>query len=500
MLIAREVFNSIGLFDTSMEVGGCDIDLVKRARGSGIIVSISPDAKVHHVIPPYRVTSRYFRWTSMRWGNIFAYVDCKNSGRAKMLFFFVARIGQVVFVNFPLLIFSVLTRNSAQSLDRKCLLWRAIGYTCGTASLAVPGLFKQALFPSRLEFRKREQPSPSPKRCAGQSLRRDDSFAYGNLRASREMSQGSRQSGYLAWLIGEPVRQITVGIPLFNAMPYLPESLESVLRQSHSDFEILVINDGSTDGGRDYLRSIRDPRLRVVDQENRGVAAARKRMLAEASTPWLALLDADDVAYPHRLARAVDYISQYPGSGMFYSLADYYPAASVGRYRTTKGSPGELRDLVQSGYLLAICNSTAILNVERARAVGGYRFDLYAVEDTDLWWRMALHYDIRFIPEVLTGYRQNQQGLSSLNLGEQALSTFYVQYLLISHLWKRNPLAYEEARSSLLRLFNSRKVKFRNHLRAFNMGLGRGDKNAAFVQCRQGGFHVPDEFHAPVVG
>ena len=100
------------------------------------------------------------------------------------------------------------------------------------------------------------------------------------------------------------MRQITVGIPVFNAMPYLPESLESILRQSYSDFEILVINDGSTDGGRDYLRSVRDPRLRVVDQENRGLAATRNRMLAEASTPWLARHDADDVAYPHRLARS----------------------------------------------------------------------------------------------------------------------------------------------------------------------------------------------------
>ena len=77
------------------------------------------------------------------------------------------------------------------------------------------------------------------------------------------------------------MRQITVGIPVFNAMPYLPDSLESILRQGFSDFDILVINDGSTDDSREYLRSVRDPRLRIVDQENRGVVAARNRMLAE---------------------------------------------------------------------------------------------------------------------------------------------------------------------------------------------------------------------------
>jgi glycosyltransferase involved in cell wall biosynthesis len=154
LLIAREVFNAIGLFDTSMVMAGEDSDFVKRARASGIIVSISPTAIVHHVIPPYRVTISYFRWTSMRWGYSLANIDCKNSGRAKMFSCFVARIGQAIFVNLPLLIFSVFTRNATQSLDRECLLWRAVGYACGTVSLAAPCLFKQARFFSRLELRK----------------------------------------------------------------------------------------------------------------------------------------------------------------------------------------------------------------------------------------------------------------------------------------------------------------------------------------------------------
>jgi len=278
------------------------------------------------------------------------------------------------------------------------------------------------------------------------------------------------------------MRQVTVGIPVFNAMPYLPESFESIRRQTYRDFEILVINDGSTDDSMEYLRSIRDPRLRVVDQEHRGLTATLNRMLVEASTPWLARHDADDVAYPQRLARAVDYISRYPQSGMFYSLAEYYPAASVGKFRTTRRNPGEIRDLIQSGYLVTICHPTVILNVARTRAVGGYRFDLH-VEDVDLWWRMALNYDIRFIPEVLTGFRQNLHSICSVHLEQQALNTLYVQYLLISHLWKRKPLDYEEARKSLLELFNQRKVKFRNYLRAFNIEVGRGNKTKAFAQA-----------------
>jgi glycosyltransferase involved in cell wall biosynthesis len=277
-------------------------------------------------------------------------------------------------------------------------------------------------------------------------------------------------------------------------MPYLPDSLESILRQDYSDFEVLVINDGSTDDSREYLRSVRDPRLRIVDQENRGVTAARNRLLAEVNTPWLALHDADDIAYPRRLTCAADYIRRYPESGMFYSVAEYYPAGSVGRFRTTRRTPSEIRDLVQSGYVPAVCNSTAILNVERTKALGGYRFNLYAVEDADLWWRIALHYDIRFIPEVLTGYRQSPGSLSSAKLEEQAFNALYVQYLLISHLWNRKPLAYEEVRSSLLRLFNRRKVRFRNHLRAFNIELGRGNWGRAFFRVVTALFTSPTEF------
>ena len=289
------------------------------------------------------------------------------------------------------------------------------------------------------------------------------------------------------------MRQITVGIPVFNAMPYLPESLESILSQSYEDFDILVINDGSTDDSLKYLRSVRDPRMKIIDQKNRGLTCTLNRMLGEVSTPWLARHDADDVAYPQRLARVVDYIKQYPESSMLYSLAEYYPSASIGRFRTTRRNPSGLRNIVQSGYLLAICHPTVVLNVERAVSAGGYRFDFY-VEDIDLWWRMALDSDIRFIPEVLMGVRQNLQSTCSVNLEEQALNLLYIQYLLISHLWKRKPLAHDESHNSLLQLFDPKKVQFRNHLRAFNIELGRGNRAKAFARAAEAFFASPTHF------
>ena len=143
ILIARQLFKTIGLFDTSMYGAGEDSDFVRRARASGAVVSISPAAIVYHVIPPHRVAASYLRWTSMRWGHCFAYIDHKNSGRVRMFVCCAARVSQALLINLPLLALSVFTRNALESLDRQCLLWRALGYACGTASLAAPGLFKQ---------------------------------------------------------------------------------------------------------------------------------------------------------------------------------------------------------------------------------------------------------------------------------------------------------------------------------------------------------------------
>lgn len=129
---------------------------------------------------------------------------------------------------------------------------------------------------------------------------------------------------------------LTVGIPVYNAMPYLAESVQSILGQSYIDFEVLAINDGSTDDSLAYLQSLRDGRLRIINQKNQGLTATLNRMLAEAQTPWLARHDADDIAYPHRLARTVEYINRYPQSGMFCSLADYYPRECYGTFRATR--------------------------------------------------------------------------------------------------------------------------------------------------------------------
>lgn len=153
ILIARRVFDLIGLFDSSMECGE-DTDLVKRINASGLNIWISPNAVVHHCIPKYRLDPAYFRWVSLRWGDKFADMDYKWGGYSNVLLLCIARIGQALLVNIPCLVFAYMSDDKPELLDRKCLLWRAVGYARRTFFFLAPRLFLQRKYFSELKFRK----------------------------------------------------------------------------------------------------------------------------------------------------------------------------------------------------------------------------------------------------------------------------------------------------------------------------------------------------------
>jgi glycosyltransferase involved in cell wall biosynthesis len=271
-------------------------------------------------------------------------------------------------------------------------------------------------------------------------------------------------------------RLLTIGMPVHNAMPYLPEAVESLLGQTMADFRLLAIVDGSSDASLAYLRSValEDKRVRVIEQEHRGITSTLNRMLRECETPWLVRQDADDVSAPGRLAAIVQAIGDHPGAGMFYSQAAYYPAGkSVGLYRCTRGTPAQIRSIARSGYVPAICHPSAVLHVARTLALGGYRAGLQC-EDADLWWRMALAHDICFIPKVLLYFRQSSGSLTSRNLKQQALHGLYVQYLLLSALEGREAAVLSAVQAELDSMLDGSPLRAKEELRLFNIHLGQG--------------------------
>lgn len=265
---------------------------------------------------------------------------------------------------------------------------------------------------------------------------------------------------------------LTIGIPMYNAMPFLPETISSILTQDYHDFSVLIIDDGSTDESSEYLKTVKDNRVRVIRQENKGIIFTRNRLLQETATPWLVLLDHDDIAYPNRMSLVMDYIRKYPGAGMFYSMAKYHGNKSVGTFRTTVATPAVIRNLTKAGYLLAVCQSTVTLNVRKALDAGGYTFNLSGVEDVDLFWRLALNSEIVLIPEVTAGFRLNFSTVSSTGLQKQSIDAIYVQYLLLSHLWGLSPLPFDEIKNHLAALLDKKQLLFRENIRKVNIYAG----------------------------
>jgi hypothetical protein len=294
---------------------------------------------------------------------------------------------------------------------------------------------------------------------------------------------------------------LTVGLPVFNAMAYLPATVDSLLRQTFRDFELLIVNDGSTDGSLAYLESLTDPRIRLVSQANQGLSATLNWMLRQSGSSWHVRQDADDIAYPHRLQRIWDAIRRQPDAGMFHTLADQIPAAPGRRpFRTTIAGPEHLRAITKSGYLLAICHPTVALHAERALAVGGYKNELKAAQDVDLWWRIALRFDIRIIEETTLAYRLTPAGLSNTGLHQQEVEAVYAQYLLLSENWGWQPQPLEAVRPVLETMIDLPQIRAREHLRRAAIDYSAGQFSEALRSTWRAVSAAPRYFTRRVLG
>ena len=286
----------------------------------------------------------------------------------------------------------------------------------------------------------------------------------------------------------------TVGMPVYNAMPYLPQAVESILGQTYPHFELLIINDGSRDSSLDYLRSVRDPRVRILSQKNSGVTSTLNRVLQEARAPWLVRSDADDVAGPERLAVVTGAIERQPAAGMFYSRASHVGhVRAISAARSSEGTPAELNGLTRAGYLLAIVHSSVVLNVAKTRSLGGYRFDLH-IEDIDLWWRIALRHGVVFIPQTTVEYRLKHDGVCIRHLRSLSANALFVQYLLLSRLWNLEPLPYEAVIEALNGLVKKRRLAYREEMWRAGAHLSARRYRAAMPHLVRAAVRSPADF------
>jgi glycosyltransferase involved in cell wall biosynthesis len=199
---------------------------------------------------------------------------------------------------------------------------------------------------------------------------------------------------------------VTVVIPTYNYADFLREAVLSVLDQTFQDFEIIVVDGGSTDHTPSVIKEFPE-KVRYIYQENQGTMVARNTGIAAARGEYIAFLDADDLWLPAKLEKQVALLRQHPEVGLVYSTIYQFESKSgaiVGEYPLANCRAGHvLRDL----YLACFVPSpTPLVRKEVLDDVGGFDERIrYGSEDWELWLRISAKYDLAYVPEPLAKYR-----------------------------------------------------------------------------------------------
>ena len=222
-----------------------------------------------------------------------------------------------------------------------------------------------------------------------------------------------------------PSPAISVAMSVYNGERFLTEAIESVLAQSWRDFEFLMLDDGSSDGSLAVMRhfAARDPRIRVISRENRGLVASLNQLLAEAQAPLIARMDADDVCLPERFSRQIAFFAANPDHGVVGSLTDDIDEHGQPYAMVPAGHPlshaAFLERIESRGQLLA--HPTVMYRRDVVLSVGGYHAAFRHCEDYDLWLRLAHLTRITSLPEQLLRYRHYADQVSNRHALEQQI-------------------------------------------------------------------------------
>jgi glycosyltransferase involved in cell wall biosynthesis len=212
--------------------------------------------------------------------------------------------------------------------------------------------------------------------------------------------------------------RVSVIVPAYNAAVYLPSAIDSVLAQTYSNWEIVIVNDGSTDHTRAIVDSYR-PKLReklhYIYQPNRGLPAARNTGMRAARGEFIALLDADDVWLPHRLARGVPVLDADPATGLVHArvVRIDMQGTIIGQLKVEpKYLSGRIARNIYTRRAHIVC-PTVMFRKSCMEAAGWFDETMQATEDRDLWFRIALRCNVAYIDEVLAYYRLSPSSITS---------------------------------------------------------------------------------------
>lgn len=207
----------------------------------------------------------------------------------------------------------------------------------------------------------------------------------------------------------------SIVIPLYNKENFVPNTIKSVLNQTFQDYEIIIVNDGSTDNSENVVLGFNDSKIRYFKTENKGVSQARNFGIEKAEGTLIAFLDADDYWFPYHLEDLLSLYQKYPEAGLFATNYEFYYSEKRIEKPYFLDIPsdfehGIVRDFFKSSYVYRLAWTSAVA-VPKSVAENSGGFDenitLGAGEDTDFWVRTALKYKTAFHNRISARYRMD---------------------------------------------------------------------------------------------
>ena len=202
----------------------------------------------------------------------------------------------------------------------------------------------------------------------------------------------------------------SVIIPMYNKVKYIERALNSVLAQTISDFEVIVVDDGSIDGSVEVVASFNDPRIRLIRQENSGVSAARNKGIVLSNTEMVAFLDADDDWEPTFLETILDLNKKYPHAGTYVTAHRVEYTEGVFVQSDFQFAPSDKDGGLIDSFLCCPYIYSSAIAVKRSvlQSVGAFPVGIKYGEDLDTWIRLAMKAPIAWSPKTCSTSRSSE--------------------------------------------------------------------------------------------
>ncbi|MBY7144601.1 glycosyltransferase family 2 protein [Virgibacillus sp. NKC19-3] len=251
----------------------------------------------------------------------------------------------------------------------------------------------------------------------------------------------------------------SVIIPLYNKERYVKRAINSVLEQTHQEFEIIVVDDGSTDSSYEKAKSVKDSRIRVFRKKNNGVSSARNYGIRQASYEYIGFLDADDMWKPLFLETINSLIMKYPKAGAYGTLYEFVnqngevvPRKMAGSLNKNKsGTVNYFKESLNTPLLSA---SSVVIPKYAFKEQGVFPEGIARGEDLDMWRRIALHYEVAYVNKICVTYFLNVSNMATKKKRDYNSSTMkFVEEILISEK-KNGPVSFDFEEYMISKIIN----------------------------------------------